>query len=388
MPGPPRQHPATKVTVEVDGRRMKLSSLEKVMYPATGTTKAEVIDYYARISAVILPHLAHRPVTRIRYPHGVGDMQFFEKNVPAGTPDWIRRAGRDPVFPFIDDLAGLTFFANLNSLELHVPQWRFDGVGREAVALNPDRLVIDLDPGPGTGLREVSVVAVLVRERLTEIGLDPVPVTSGSKGMQLYASLPGAAHTSDEIRDTVQQLAQELARKHPDLVVWKMAKDLRPGKIFLDWSQNVAAKTTICPYSLRGREAPTVAAPRSWDEVEAGADGEELRQLRSDEVLERVEDFGDLAAQIAGPRGCRRERQCRRRVSGPCRRPPGSPRRSGPGRTPGTRWTEPTRELRRGRTVWPLHRRTSGVVRARRCCDVRARSRMPVRRAAFAHSSR
>lgn len=301
MPGPARQQAGPKVTVEVEGRRMKLSSLEKVMYPAAGTTKAEVIDYYARMAPVILPHLADRPVTRIRYPHGVHDMQFFEKNVPAGTPAWIRRAGRDPVFPFIDDLAGLTFFANLNSLEFHVPQWRFDGEGRDAVPLNPDRLVIDLDPGPGTGLHEVSVVAVIVRDRLAEIGLASVPVTSGSKGMQLYAVLPGAAHTSDEIRDTVQQLAQELTKAHPDLVVWKMAKDLRPGKIFLDWSQNVAAKTTICPYSLRGREAPTVAAPRGWHEVEAGAAGEELKQLRMDEVLERVEQSGDLAAEITTP---------------------------------------------------------------------------------------
>ena len=301
MPGPIRQQAGPKVTVEVEGRRMKLSSLEKVMYPATGTTKAEVIDYYARMAPVILPHLADRAVTRIRYPHGVHNMQFFEKNVPAGTPAWIRRAGRDPVFPFIDDLAGLTFFANLNSLEFHVPQWRFEGEGRDAVPLNPDRLVIDLDPGPGTGLREVSVVAVIVRDRLSEIGLASVPVTSGSKGMQLYAGLPGAGHTSDEIRDTVLQLAQELTKKHPDLVVWKMAKDLRPGKIFLDWSQNVAAKTTICPYSLRGREAPTVAAPRGWDEVEAGAAGEMIRQLRMDEVLERVEQSGDLAAEITTP---------------------------------------------------------------------------------------
>jgi len=290
-----------KVSVEVDGRRLRLSSLEKVMYPQTGTTKAEVIDYYARVAPVILPHLANRPVTRIRFPHGVGDMQFFEKNVPAGTPDWIRRAGRDPVFPFIDDLAALTFFANLNSLELHVPQWRFQGSGPDAIALNPDRLVIDLDPGPGIGLQEVSAVALIVRDRLAEIGLASQPVTSGSKGMQLYAVLPGAGHSSDQIRDTVQQLAQELTKKHPEVIVWKMAKDLRPGKVFLDWSQNVAAKTTICPYSLRGRERPTVAAPRTWDEVEAGADDGGLEQLPMDQVLERVEALGDLAAEIAGP---------------------------------------------------------------------------------------
>jgi len=290
---------AQKVTVEVDGRRMRLSSLEKVMYPKAGTTKAQVIDYYARIAPVILPHLRDRAVTRIRFPHGVGDMQFFEKNIPAGTPSWIRRAGRDPVFPLIDDLAGLTFFANLNSLELHVHQWRYAGEGRDAEALNPDRLVIDLDPGPGTGLHECARVALVVRERLGRIGLDTVPVTSGSKGLQLYAVLPGA-HTSDEIRDTVQQLAQELTKAHPDLIVWKMAKELRPGKIFLDWSQNVAAKTTVCPYSLRGRDRPTVAAPRSWDEIESGADGGELEQLTADEVLDRVARDGDLAAEITG----------------------------------------------------------------------------------------
>lgn len=288
-----------KVPVVVDGRRLQLSSLDKVMYPETGTTKAEVIDYYARIAPVLLPHLEGRPVTRIRFPHGVGDpMQFFEKNIPPGMPDWIRRAGRDPVFPLIDDLPGLTYFANLNALELHVPQWRFAGEGRDAVAQRPDRLVIDLDPGPGVGLRECAGVALLVRARLEDIGLASVPVTSGSKGMQLYAVLPGE-HSSDEIRDTVQQLAREMTAAHPELIVWKMAKDLRPGRIFLDWSQNVAAKTTICPYSLRGRQRPWVAAPRTWDEVTSGAAGRaELTQLDLAEVLDRLDRQGDLAAEI------------------------------------------------------------------------------------------
>jgi bifunctional non-homologous end joining protein LigD len=290
------QDPPVVMTV-VDGRRLRLSSLEKVMYPATGTTKAEVLDYYARIAPVILPHLAGRPVTRVRFPHGVGDLSFFEKNVPAGVPPWVRRAGRDPVFPFIDDLAGLTFFANLNSLELHVPQWRLEGEGREAVPDNPDRLVIDLDPGPGMGLADCARVALIVRDRLERIGLDPVPVTSGSKGMQLYAVLPGV-HASDEIRDTVQQLARELAESHPSLVVWKMAKQLRTDRIFLDWSQNVAAKTTVCPYSLRGRERPTVAAPRDWSEIESGAEGGDFTQLGFEEVLARVADRGDLAGRL------------------------------------------------------------------------------------------
>ncbi len=286
-----------RVTVEVEGRRMRLSSLDKVMYPKAGTTKAQVLDYYARIAPVLLQHLAGRPVTRVRFPHGTGDMQFFEKNIPAGTPEWLRRAGRDPVFPLVDDLAGLTFLVNLNSLELHVPQWRYEGEGRDAVARHPDRLVIDLDPGPGTGLTECSRVALLVRDRLGSLGLDTLPVTSGSKGMQLYAVLPGSL-SSDQVRDTVQQLAQELTKSHPDHVVWKMAKELRPGKVFLDWSQNVAAKTTICPYSLRGRDAPTVAVPRTWDEVEQGAERGDLLQLRAAEVLERVERLGDLAADL------------------------------------------------------------------------------------------
>ncbi len=287
------------VVTVVDGRRLRLTSLEKVMYPVTGTTKAEVLDYYARIAPVILPHLHGRPVTRMRFPHGVSEAGFFEKNVPAGVPEWLRRAGRDPVFPLIDDLAGLTFLANLNSLELHVPQWRFEGDGDTARPRNPDRMVIDLDPGPGVGLQECARVALIVRERLTRIGLAPIPVTSGSKGIHVYAALPGA-HTSDEIRDTAAQLARELTNAHPDLVVWKMAKDQRPGKVFLDWSQNVASKTTVCPYSLRGGQEPTVAAPRAWAEVEAGAAGSPFAQVRFDEVLRRVARDGDPAADLVG----------------------------------------------------------------------------------------
>ena len=181
---------ATKVTVEVDGRRMKLSSLEKVPHPRTGTTKAQVLDYYARIAPVILPHLRDRAVTRIRFPHGVGDMQFFEKNIPAGTPAWIRRVGRDPVFPLIDDLAALTYFANLNSLELHVHQWRYEGEGRDAVARRPDRLVIDLDPGPGTGLHECARVALIVRERLEWHRARHPSRDQWQQGAPLYAVLP------------------------------------------------------------------------------------------------------------------------------------------------------------------------------------------------------
>jgi bifunctional non-homologous end joining protein LigD len=282
--------------VEVAGRRLRLTSLDKLLYPATETTKGEVLHYYAQVAPVILPHLAHRALTRVRFPHGVGDQMFFEKNLPSGAPSWLPRVRIDDVtYPMVDDLAELTYLINLNSIELHIPQWTVDGDGTRR---HPDRLVIDLDPGAPAGLRECAQAALMVRERLEALGLDLFPVTSGSKGMQLYAALPGDL-TSDQVRDLAQQLAQELTKKHPELIVWKMTKSLRPGKVFLDWSQNVAAKTTISPYSLRGRELPCVAAPRTWDEVEEGAEQPEaLRQLMFDEVLERVERDGDLIADL------------------------------------------------------------------------------------------
>jgi bifunctional non-homologous end joining protein LigD len=166
-------------------------------------------------------------------------------------------------------------------------------VDADGQRLHPDRLVVDLDPGAPAGLEECAQVALLVRDRLGELGLDLYPVTSGSKGMQLYATMAGDL-SSDQTRDLAQQLAQELTKKHPELIVWKMTKSLRPGKVFLDWSQNVAAKTTICPYSLRGKDAPTVAAPRTWDEVEQGAEGGRFEQLDLEEVLERLDSEGDL----------------------------------------------------------------------------------------------
>jgi bifunctional non-homologous end joining protein LigD len=282
-------------SVLVEGRKLKLTSLDKLMYPATETTKGEVLSYYAQVGPVLLRHLAARPVTRVRWPHGTGDQSFFEKNLPSGAPSWLPRVKVDDVtYPMVDDLAQLTYLVNLNSIELHVPQWRVDEDGER---LNPDRLVIDLDPGAPAGLAECATVALLVRERLGALGLDLFPVTSGSKGMQLYAALPGEL-SSEQVRDLTQQLAQELTKRHPDLVVWKMTKSLRPGKVFLDWSQNVAAKTTICPYSLRGKLTPTVAAPRTWEEVETGAQGGPLEHLMFDEVLERLEESGDLAADL------------------------------------------------------------------------------------------
>jgi bifunctional non-homologous end joining protein LigD len=292
----------TEVRVDVEGRTLTLVNLEKVMYPRTGTTKAEVLDYYAKVAPRILPVLSDRAVTRIRWPHGTGDKSFFEKNVPGGTPSWVRTvsvpttgrrkarsSGVEPVettleFPVVDSLATLTWLVNLAALELHVHQWTVDAKGRPE---HPNKVVIDLDPGEPAGLMECSQVALMVRERLAADGLECLPVTSGSKGIHLYADLDGR-RDSDEVRDYAKGIAEELEKAHPALVLSEMTKARRGGKVFLDWSQNSGSKTTIAPYSLRGRDFPTVAAPRTWQEVEAGAeDPLGLEQLRFTEVLER-----------------------------------------------------------------------------------------------------
>ena len=291
--------------VEVDGRTLRLSNLDKVLYPATGTTKGEVLQYYATVAPVLLPHLAGRAVTRIRWPEGTGADRFFEKNLPSGAPDWLPRAtvpssgsrgGGDTItYPLVEDLAGLTYLANLGSLELHAHQWRF---GRNGQPRNPDRMVVDLDPGPPAGLQECCRVALAVRDRLDTWGLRSAPVTSGSKGLHLYATLPGRKN-AEAVRDQARGLAQELAAED-DRVVWKMTKALRGGKVLLDWSQNTAAKTTITPYSLRGLAAPYVAAPRTWEEVEEGARTGRLAQLTFTDVLARVEECGDLFGETLG----------------------------------------------------------------------------------------
>ncbi|MGA8255855.1 MAG: non-homologous end-joining DNA ligase [Nocardioides sp.] len=292
--------------VDVEGRTLKISNLGKVLYPRTGTTKGEVLDYYARIAPTMLPHLRDRAVTRIRWPHGVQDNSFYEKNAPAGTPSWVRtvtvpttgsrgpsKNGDSLVFPVVDDLATLTWLANLAALELHVHQWR---VGRNGRPRNSDRIVIDLDPGDPAGLHECCQVALLVRAKLEERELTGKPVTSGSKGLHLYADLPSRL-PSDEATALAKGIADELQAEHPKLVTATMTKAKRGGKVFLDWSQNAGSKTTIAPYSLRGRERPYVATPVAWSEVEAGADDPlGLEQIRFEEVLDRVADAGDLFA--------------------------------------------------------------------------------------------
>lgn len=283
--------------VSIDGRTVRLTSLDRVVYPATETTKGEVLDYYVRIAPILLPHLAERPVTRVRWTSDVTREGFFEKNVPSGVPSWVERVTvGDNVFPLVPDVSTLAHLVNLNSLELHVPQWR---VGADGSPQCPDRLVIDLDPGKPAGLHECAQVALLFRERLADIGMRLHPVTSGRKGMQLYAALAGDLESA-QVSELVQQLAQDMTKLRPELVVWRMTPSLRTGRVFVDWSQNVARKTTISPYSLRGRDLPCVATPRTWEEVERGAARPDaLEQVLFEDVLDRVDDLGDLLADLA-----------------------------------------------------------------------------------------
>ena len=291
-------------TVSIDGHRLKLTNLDKVLYPETGTTKADVIDYYARVADALIPHAANRPATRKRWVHGVGTADdpgemFFQKNLDErSTPQWVRRreiqhSDHVNVYPLVNDLATLTWLGQIAALEIHVPQWQS---GRTGAQKNPDRLVLDLDPGPGAGLAECVEVARWARAILNDMGLTPMPVTSGSKGIHLYAALDGK-QTSDQVSEVAHELARALEADHPDLVVSDMKKTLRDGKVLVDWSQNNGNKTTIAPYSLRGRTHPTVAAPRTWEELESPS----LKQLDYREVIERVTNDGDpLAALTAG----------------------------------------------------------------------------------------
>ncbi len=283
----------------MDGHRFGLTNLSKVLYPASGTTKADVIGYFAEVAHAMIPLVAGRPVTRKRWPNGVDTTPFFHKNVDKGTPLWIRRQeithkDRTINYPLVESPATLAWFGQNAALELHVPQWRFGpdgGVGQ------PDRAVFDLDPGDGVELARCAEVAKVIRDRLDDLKLTAVPVTSGSKGLHLYVPMPGG-QTSEEVSQFAKLLAETVERDMPDLVVSRMAKELRPGKVFIDWSQNSSAKTTIAPYSLRGRELPMVAAPRTWAEL----DDPELRQLEYREVLERLRSGIDPFGRPGGDR--------------------------------------------------------------------------------------
>jgi bifunctional non-homologous end joining protein LigD len=287
--------PSQKVPVQVAGRELTLSNLTKVLYPAAGFTKAQVLDYYTRIGPVLLPHLAGRPLTFKRYPDGVDGHFFYEKNAPKHRPAWVRverlpspGSTKDREFisyAVVDELATLVWAANLAALELHTPMWRVGADG-------PDLMVFDLDPGPPATIVQCCAVACLLRPLLADLGLDPVAKTSGSKGLQLYAAVREPT-TSAATSALARELAERLEREHPDLVVSRMTRALRPGKVLVDWSQNNSAKTTVSVYSLRARPRPTVSAPVSWPEVEGCRRVDDL-VFEAGDVLERVERDGDL----------------------------------------------------------------------------------------------
>ncbi|HEY6279237.1 MAG TPA: non-homologous end-joining DNA ligase [Streptosporangiaceae bacterium] len=290
-----------KVPVEVEGRQLILTNLGKVLYPEAGFTKAQVIDYYLRVAPVLLPHLASRPLTLKRYPDGVTGEYFYAKHAPDHRPAWVETArlpsagtrsrGASVRYLVAGDLPTLIWTANLAGLELHIPMWRLPGVGR------PDLLMFDLDPGPPASIVECCAVAQLLRPLLTEHGLEPLAKTSGGKGLQLVAAITGL--TSEQASQLALDLAERLARAHPELVVSRMTKALRPGKVLVDWSQNNAAKTTVAPYSLRAMPQPTASTPVTWDEVGACRQPEDL-VFTSDDVLARVADRGDLFAPLIG----------------------------------------------------------------------------------------
>ncbi len=282
--------------------RVKLTNADKVLYPATGTTKSDIFDYYTGIAEVMVPHIAGRAATRKRWPNGVEQSSFFEKQLAASAPEWLPRGSithrsGTTTYPIIDSVDGLAWIAQQAALEVHVPQWRFAAEWtRKGEELKPGpatRLVFDLDPGEGVTMSQLADVARAVRDLIADIGLTTFPLTSGSKGLHLYSPLDKPV-SSRGASVLAKRVAQQLETSMPKLVTSTMTKSLRAGKVFVDWSQNNGAKTTIAPYSLRGREYPTVAAPRTWDEL----DDTGLRQLQYDEVLERVERDGDLLAAL------------------------------------------------------------------------------------------
>jgi bifunctional non-homologous end joining protein LigD len=291
---------APPVTPPAAVGRAKLTNPRKVLYPLTGTTKSDVLAYYLAVADVMLPHLADRAVTMVRWPDGVEKPSFFEKDVSRHAPSWIRTArvgtpgGRseNADFPVIENAQGLAWAANLAALELHVPQWR---LGPRGERQNPDLVVFDLDPGEGTTVIDCARVAERIAERLAADGLVCYPRTSGGKGMQLY--LPVTVSTPERTSEFAKALAEELAAETPRLVTAVMAKARRRGRVFVDWSQNNPYKTTIASYSLRGRARPTVATPVTWDEVRAATRPEELTFTAAD-LPGRVAEHGDLLAPL------------------------------------------------------------------------------------------
>jgi bifunctional non-homologous end joining protein LigD len=306
-----------RVNIRVDGRELQLSNLEKPLFP-TGFTKRDMLDYYARIAPAMLPHLRDRPVTVKRFPQGVHHKGFIEKNVPRHAPDWIRTitlprkgtdrwgkktevdSGRDTTqFVVVDDLATLTWLVNLAAVEFHTPMWR---TGPKQRPRPPDLLVFDLDPGLPATITQCCEVALRLRDRASKDKIELMPKTSGSKGLQLYGTVGAKRWPAERTSEYAHALAEELEQSDPGLAVSRMAKSERSGKVFIDWSQNNTAKTTVSPYSLRALDRPTVSTPLAWDEVRSGAEdgADELLGLSPEDVLDRVATTGDLFRSLGG----------------------------------------------------------------------------------------
>lgn len=286
--------PSSEVTVQVGDRTLKLTNLEKVLYPETGFTKANVIDYYVRVAPVMLDHIGDRGITMRRYPDGVDQSSFFNKRCPDWRPEWleaVRGPGESdgPIdYCRLGEVAAMAWAANLAALEIHAPMARGHDVE------TPTMLVYDLDPGEGTGIAECCAVAQSLLEVLDAVELQAWPKTSGSKGLQLYVPL-NTPHTHEQVSAFARATGQLLERQTPDQITTTMGKNKRVGKVLIDWSQNSRHKTTIAPYSLRARPTPTVSTPLTWDEVAAGVDGAALR-FEAAHVLDRIEEHGDLFA--------------------------------------------------------------------------------------------
>jgi bifunctional non-homologous end joining protein LigD len=308
---------AGELVTRVGDRTLTLTNLDKVLYPSVGFSKAEVIDYYLRIAPVMLPHIRDRAMTRLRFPDGVGPDRapFYEKNAPIGTPEWVRRVKvntSDGIIDYIvaDDEAAVVWLANLAALEMHVPQWTVssatpeDGIislpELEPHAGEPlaNRVVVDLDPGAGMTIVDSARAALIVAARLAEDGMLPIAQTSGSKGIQVYAAI--APTRSKSAWGYVKQLNASLHKAQPDFFVATMSVEQRAGRIYVDYNQNLAARNTIAPYSMRGRERPAVATPVTWEELGSVRGPDDLR-FTPEDVLVRVAEYGDLAADLLHP---------------------------------------------------------------------------------------
>jgi bifunctional non-homologous end joining protein LigD len=299
------------VKVEVEGRELTLSNLDKPLFP-DGFTKGAILDYYVRIAPTMLPHLKDRPVTVKRFPNGTDTSGFIEKNVPRHAPEWLRtvtlprkaglRSGGDErdttQFTVVDDLATLSWLANLASVEFHTPMWRVDRQGRPKA---PDMIVFDLDPGAPATITQCCEIAMMLRERTARDGIELLAKTSGSKGLQCYGLITKKRWQPGRSSEYAHQVAEELEQEAPELAVSRMTKSLRPGKVLIDWSQNNPAKTTVTVYSLRALDHPSVSSPVTWEEVEQGAEAKnDLLAYTPAQVIERVEEKGDIFAALAG----------------------------------------------------------------------------------------